>query len=190
MMHRRNTGVGGVWHYHLPEHRKNFTGTYAVKAVYNSAWAGFDLNNSAGVTTNNYNALAIAVHGGTTGGQNLYAYVFNNAGSPLLPAVNIGTYITGGIPANGWQLATFHSPHCMQQTQPSKDSPLRAMQRRLCIMTRSNSLQRQLRQRRGTYSPVEPAGDDRKLAQRPQQDQFRPTISQDQISSLTLVVPW
>jgi RHS repeat-associated protein len=84
---------------------QNLTGTYAVKAVYNGAWAGFDLNNSAGVTTNNYNALAIAVHGGTTGGQNLYGYFLNNAGSALLPAVNIGTYITGGIPANGWAVA-------------------------------------------------------------------------------------
>jgi RHS repeat-associated protein len=33
------------------------------------------------------------------------AYFINSSGSALLPAVNIGTYITGGIPANGWAVA-------------------------------------------------------------------------------------
>jgi len=44
--------------------------------------------------TSGYHYLKLAVHGGTTGGQNLYAYFLGSNGSALLPAKNIGTYIS------------------------------------------------------------------------------------------------
>ena len=82
-----------------------YSGSYAVKAEYGDAWDGVELDNSTGVDTTNYYYISLAVHGGSTGGQNLYAYFLDSNETALLPAMEIGDYISGGIPANDWAVA-------------------------------------------------------------------------------------
>ena len=83
-----------------------YGGTNAIKAVYSAAFGGFEVDNSSGIDTTGYYYLSIAVHGGGTGGQTLYAYFLDSDSNALTPAVQIDTY-TGSIPSDDWVVATI-----------------------------------------------------------------------------------
>lgn len=79
-----------------------FQGSRSLQVDYNSQWSGLYFHAGNSFFTGGYDALTLAVNGGTTGGQNLVVGLKDVSGNDIGSA-NITDYIdSNGIPANGW----------------------------------------------------------------------------------------
>lgn len=80
------------------------TGSHAISVRYTQAWAGLYLHHAGLVPTNN-TFLEVAIHGGTTGGQNIQVQAKNSSGVDQ-PAVPLNNYVVGGsVAPNAWRTA-------------------------------------------------------------------------------------
>jgi hypothetical protein len=78
-------------------------GSRAMSVQYDQAWAGVYLHH-AGINPTTVGTLEFAIHGGTSGGQQLNLYAKNSSGVDP-PAVALNQYVEGGsVAANTWRM--------------------------------------------------------------------------------------
>ncbi len=81
-------------------------GSKSIKVAFNSPWAGLYLHNDHLDTTGKTNLL-FALSGGTSGGQNLQIYAYDNAGN-VIAVKNLSAYLpVGGLKPNTWNQVTI-----------------------------------------------------------------------------------
>ncbi|HEX4104491.1 MAG TPA: hypothetical protein VHZ04_03415 [Candidatus Paceibacterota bacterium] len=79
-----------------------YRGVNCLAVQYNAQWAGLYFYDGNGFNTTGYDTLALAVNGGSSGGQTLTVQVKDAAGN-VIGSANAGDYLAGGVvPANNW----------------------------------------------------------------------------------------
>lgn len=81
-----------------------FSGARSVSVSYAGNWDGlWIVNPSGGIPTSGYTAIRFAIHGGSTGGQQIQVKAGSGTNFPT-NVVNLNTYLPGGPVANQWRI--------------------------------------------------------------------------------------
>lgn len=81
-----------------------FSGARSISVSYAGNWDGlWMVNPSGGIPTSGYTAIRFAIHGGSTGGQQIQVKAGSGTNFPT-NVVDLNTYLPGGPVANQWRV--------------------------------------------------------------------------------------
>lgn len=81
-----------------------FSGARSISVSYAGNWDGlWMVNPSGGIPTSGYTAIRFAIHGGSTGGQQIQVKAGSSTNFPT-NVVDLNTYLPGGPVANQWRV--------------------------------------------------------------------------------------
>ncbi|MFZ6028613.1 MAG: glycoside hydrolase family 44 protein, partial [Chloroflexota bacterium] len=75
-----------------------YAGSSSIAATYTGAWAGFYLNNAAGISTAGYTTLRFWIHGGGSGGQRLNVTLMDGSGNTFAVTAAANTWTRVDVP--------------------------------------------------------------------------------------------
>ncbi|MBV9468751.1 MAG: hypothetical protein JO316_23950 [Abitibacteriaceae bacterium] len=81
------------------------SGTHSISVTYKAGWGGLYLHHTS-VPLDGYTHLQFWIHGGGSGGQNLYVYAEDLSGRKPVQ-VPLSRYLPGGVAANAWKAVSI-----------------------------------------------------------------------------------